>query len=682
MNITKEQIRDFSEKALKADGNISHQDKRLYEFVGAYIYEDEKGNFLHARPRWENLITGTKWLRPVCEKGGKLSLGLPEYRNGKPLFNLPRIKDADTVYFVEGEKVAGWLNRIGLVATTCGGAQDHDKADLTPLSGKKVYLWPDNDHAGRSHVEAVRSLLNGLECTTQLIDIDALGLPLKGDAYDYLKARHIGIFNKPSVEALKTAKDAVLALPFVAQVGPENLLKPVIQGETKSGAAIAKKPQPEIKVNLIKGTDIKMRPITWLWDMWLPSGKLTMLGGAGGTGKTTLALGLAATITTGGVFPDHSRYCGRSNVLIWSSEDDPEDVIMPRLAAMGADRSRIYILTGSTEDGKRRGFDPAADIEVLKRAIDEIGGVALIIIDPIVGMVKGNMNNANEVRQSLDPLVEFAQDQQCAIIGISHLGKGSQGKDPAERLLGSQAFTALPRMVWVTVTNKETQDRVLVRAKTNISPKDGGFTYSIEQKEIDGIHTSIVMWKEAVEGYAHDILSDAENIDEEGEDGCGAETARDFAKQFLIDILGSQDRIGNEVKSEAKDADISAATLRRAADELGVKKYKSITLGKYVWSLRNSSEKEAMQLAYSGCSIDGGLVAHSSEGEQPEQPEQPHIDKGPQLAQICENKLVAHLAHPFDTEQAGGNFPEIPSKEQMDASWDRIINEPDERVFL
>lgn len=428
-----------------------------------------------------------------------------------------------------------------------------------------------------------------------------------------------------------------------------------------------KKPQPEIKVNLINGADIKMRPITWLWDMWLPSGKLTMLGGAGGTGKTTLALGLASTITTGGIFPDHSRYCGKSNVLIWSSEDDPEDVLMPRLMAMGADRTRIYILTGSTEDGKRRGFDPVADIEVLKQAINNVGGVALIIIDPIVGMVKGNMNNANEVRQSLDPLVEFAQDQQCAIIGISHLGKGSQGKDPAERLLGSQAFTALPRMVWVTVTNKETQDRVLVRAKTNISPKDGGFTYSIEQKEIDGIHTSIVMWKDAVEGYAHDILSDAESIDEDGEDGYGTETARDFAKQFLTDILGAQDRIGNEVKSEAKDADISAATLRRASEELGVKKYKSITLGKYVWSLRNSTEKEAMQLAYSGCSTDGGQVAHSPEGEQPEQPEQPHIDKGSQLAHFSENKQVAHLAHHFDSEQAGGNLgqnaPEIQDSE-------------------
>ena len=676
--ITREQVKEVAVKMFNADSNINQADKPAYEFEGAFIYENQDGEFLHARPRFRNPLTGNKWIRALSFDGTKPVYKMPEYPNGKPLYNLPKIKDADVVYFVEGEKVAAWLGRIGLVATTCGGAQDHDKADLTPLRGKTVYLWPDFDEAGKKHMQAVKSLLIELGCTTHLIDIDALGLPPKGDAFDYLKAHHAGIFNNPSAEVLKAAKDAVLGLALVAKIEAENLIKPETQRETKPSTAIAKKPQPEIKVNLINGADIKMRPITWLWDMWLPSGKLTMLGGAGGTGKTTLALGLASTITTGGIFPDHSRYCGKSNVLIWSSEDDPEDVLMPRLMAMGADRTRIYILTGSTEDGKRRGFDPVADIEVLKQAINNVGGVALIIIDPIVGMVKGNMNNANEVRQSLDPLVEFAQDQQCAIIGISHLGKGSQGKDPAERLLGSQAFTALPRMVWVTVTNKETQDRVLVRAKTNISPKDGGFTYSIEQKEIDGIHTSIVMWKDAVEGYAHDILSDAESIDEDGEDAYGTETDRDFAKQFLTDILGSQDRIGNEVKSEAKDADISAATLRRASEELGIKKYKSITLGKYVWSLRNSTEKEAMQLAYSGCSTDGGQVAHSSEGEQPEQPEQPHIDKGSQLAQISENKQVAHLAHHFDSEQAGGNLAQNPTngailtKQELDESGDRF----------
>jgi putative DNA primase/helicase len=372
------------------------------------------------------------------------------------------------------------------------------------------------------------------------------------------------------------------------------VLAPIAISETGKAVVVSEKPldRSVIKVNLIKGSTIKMRPITWLWDQWLPSGKLTMLGGAGGTGKTTLALGLASTITTGGIFPDHSRYCGKSNVLIWSSEDDPEDVLMPRLSAMGADLSRIYILEGTVEGGKRRGFDPSVDIERLKQAISQIGGVSLIIIDPIVGMVKGNMNNANEVRQSLDPLVEFAQGQQCAIIGISHLGKGSQQKDPAERLLGSQAFTALPRMVWVTVTNKETGDRVLVRAKTNISRKDGGFTYSIEQKETNGIHTSIVMWKGAIEGLAHEILSDAESIDDDSEGSYGKESAR----KALVEILRHGEMLQKDIKSELTEDGFSWATIRRAKDMGAVFDYKKEFRGVTYWSLENPQNSKGAQI--------------------------------------------------------------------------------------
>ena len=604
--ITKEQIRDFSHKALMADSNINQADKLGYQFAGAFIYQDQSGNFQHARPRWENLTTGNKWLRPVSEKSGKLALGLPEYPNGKPLYNLPKIKDADTVYFVEGEKVAAYLSAVGIVATTCGGAQDHDKADLSPLSGKAVYLWPDNDDAGKKHMEAVRSLLNGLGCTTHLIDIDALGLPLKGDAYDWLKAHHAAIFNKPLAEVLKAAKDAVLGLPLVIQGEAENLIKPNIETGVKPTAAIAKKPQ--IQINLVQGSSVKMRPVIWLIDQWLPMGKLTLLAGAGGTGKTTLALGIAAAITSGGMFPNSQRYLGTSNVLIWSSEDDPEDILTPRLAAMGANLDRVFILKGAKEDDKDRTFNPATDLESLKIALDRVGGVALILLDPVIGIVKGNSDKATDVREGLDPLVEFAQDQQCAIIGISHFGKGGQGKDPAERVLGSQAFTALPRMVWATVIQKETGDRVLVRAKTNLSARDGGFLYSIEQTQYEGIDTSVVAWKGQIEGSSHQIISDAEAVESDDEDDHENNgSSRDFAKRFLVDILAEKDMLTKELKSQAKDADVSWRTIVRAGAELGAKKYNSPMLGGWVWSLKNSSELEAVQSACRSVPSDEGV---------------------------------------------------------------------------
>lgn len=332
-----------------------------------------------------------------------------------------------------------------------------------------------------------------------------------------------------------------------------------------SGLTSTQKARPNIEVQLIKGSNIEMRPVTWLIDQWLPMGKLTLLAGAGGTGKTTLALGIAAAITSGGIFPNNQKYLGRSNVLIWSSEDDPEDILMPRLAAMGADLDKVFILKGAQEDGHDRVFNPATDLDGLKAALNSIGGVALILLDPVIGVVKGNSDKANDVREGLDPLVEFSQNQQCAIIGISHFGKGGQGKDPAERVLGSQAFTALPRMVWATVIDKDTGDRVLVRAKTNLSARDGGFVYSVEQTQYRGIDTSVVVWKGRIEGSSHQIIDAAEAVESDGENRSELGDCAQWLRSYLEDVGGSQEKkiiadlarangFGNSSLYRAKDA--------------------------------------------------------------------------------------------------------------------------------
>jgi len=190
------------------------------------------------------------------------------------------------------------------------------------------------------------------------------------------------------------------------------------------------------------------------------------------------------------------------------------------------------------------------------------------------------------------------------------------------------------------------------------------------------------MWLGAVEGHAHEILSDAESIDEDGEGGGGTESARDFAKQFLDDILSEKDCASNEVKSEAKEADISWATIRRAAEDLGVKKYKSMTLGKWVWSLKNSSEKEAARLIYSTCSSDDEHIAQSPYGGQVEQVEQVHINKGSQLAQTHQKKHVAQVAQPFNSEQVVSNLGQNTSKSEVESSWGEYKNDPQVRVSI
>src|SRR6476469_8713390 len=98
-------------------------------------------------------------------------------------------------------------------------------------------------------------------------------------------------------------------------------------------------------VVLTNGADLTPQPVSWLWRYWLALGKLHILAGAPGQGKTTIAIDMAATVTSGGRWPDGSR-CDAGHVLIWSGEDDPADTLLPRLIAAGADKSRIHFVSG------------------------------------------------------------------------------------------------------------------------------------------------------------------------------------------------------------------------------------------------------------------------------------------------------------------------------------------------
>ncbi len=241
------------------------------------------------------------------------------------------------------------------------------------------------------------------------------------------------------------------------------------------------------KVNAVSAASIKPVAIRWLWPGWLAKGKLHILAGAGGTGKTTLLISLIATITTGGRWPDGSRCSEPGNALIWSSEDDPADTLVPRLAAAGADLNRVHIIQGRINaQGEADPFDPANDIALLRATANEIGGVSLLMLDPIVSAVKGDMHKANDVRRALQGVVDFAEQNLCAVVGISHFAKGGAGSSPADRVIGSQAFSALARTVLVAAKQEGTDMRVLARAKSNIGTDEGGVSYTIEPCDIGG----------------------------------------------------------------------------------------------------------------------------------------------------------------------------------------------------
>jgi putative DNA primase/helicase len=311
-------------------------------------------------------------------------------------------------------------------------------------------------------------------------------------------------------------------------------------------------------------------------------GKLHILAGTPGQGKTTLAMAMAATVTGGGLFPDGSR-SPAGNVLIWSGEDDPADTLVPRLMACCGDPDKVFFITGTKCGADTLPFDPARDIAKLYAAAQKIGGVKLLIVDPVVSAVAGDGHKNNDVRRALQPLVDLAAVCECAVLGITHFSKGGQGTDPTQRVSGSLAFTAVARVVMAAskIKGKDGEDtRILVRTKSNIGPDGGGFNYRLEQTEaLPGIQASRVLWGVSVDGTAQELLTDPN--EEEGEEST---SAIDEAKDFLRQELSGGTTPSKALQSSCKEAGISWRTVRRAGDLMLVIRRKGEN-GSWYWKL-------------------------------------------------------------------------------------------------
>ncbi|HMH12102.1 MAG TPA: hypothetical protein VK578_03250 [Edaphobacter sp.] len=193
------------------------------------------------------------------------------------------------------------------------------------------------------------------------------------------------------------------------------------------------------------------------------------------------------------------------------------------------------------------------------------------LFDPIVTAVTGDMHKANDVRRSLQTIVDFAAECNCAVLGITHFAKGTAGKNSAERVIGSQAFAALARMVLVAAKEEESNRRVFTRAKSNNSIDTGGYSYTIEALALNqGIVATRVVWGEALEGSSRSILADAEGV-EADRHGKKMEEARNF----LHNALGNGPVPVIEVKAQARNAGIASVTLQRAKESMNVESVKS-----------------------------------------------------------------------------------------------------------
>ncbi len=309
-----------------------------------------------------------------------------------------------------------------------------------------------------------------------------------------------------------------------------------------------KEPATEPPVPMIRMSEVQEVAVEWLWEPYLPFGKLTILQGNPGEGKTYFAMQLAAACTNRRPLPNMEPL-EPFNVIYQTAEDGLGDTVKPRLLEAGADLDRVMVI----DDGDK---PLTLSDKRLERAIRE-NHAKLLIIDPVQAFLGADvdMNRANEVRPIFRKLGEIAQDTGCAIILIGHLNKAA-GSQSTYRGLGSIDITAVVRsLLFIGKVKNDPTTRVLIQEKSSLAPPGKSLAFSLG----DG---NGFQWIGEYDMTADELLAGVEHM----------ETKAEQAEKLILDLLADgKQMLSADIDKAAAQRGISARTVRTAKQSLGNK---------------------------------------------------------------------------------------------------------------
>ena len=305
--------------------------------------------------------------------------------------------------------------------------------------------------------------------------------------------------------------------------------------------------EQKIKLKMIRMSEVQSQEIEWLWYPFIPYGKLTIIQGDPGDGKTTMVLNLAAKLSKGEALDENMKVTGPVNVIYQTAEDGLADTVKPRLELAGADCERIIVIDES--DKSLSMVD-----ERLEQAIVRTGA-RLLILDPIQAYLGGgmDMNRANEARDMTKKLGALAEKTKCAIILIGHMNKAS-GNKAAYRGMGSIDFFAVARSVLlVGRVEGESNTRAVVQIKNNLAAFGHPKAFALSEDGFKWLGDYEITVDEVLGG----ITPKANKMEQ--------------AKQMLRELAETQSAVlSNEIFDRANELGISKRTLENAKKELGV----------------------------------------------------------------------------------------------------------------
>lgn len=312
---------------------------------------------------------------------------------------------------------------------------------------------------------------------------------------------------------------------------------------------------------------IETKEIDWLWPGWLPKGMLALLGGYAGDGKSTLTAALAAALSIGGSLPDGTKAPVTNSMLVLT-EDDVSHVVKGRLEIHGADSSRVRTLDNvELPDGSSRLFNLKTDVPLLRQEVVE-QKIGLIVIDPLSGVMgNSDRNSEGEVREILTSLAKMAEETGCTVLGIAHIGKTDGQAKSFQKVMGSTAYTAVARTVWMLSelpadyqTPGDPVKRMLGVAKSNYAVPPMSLQYHRPQD-------APIEWL-GVSPLSVDEVFSRLKKGSDGEKRDPSET--DKAEEWLLEFMDGKRMLASEVEAAAKEEGFKMATMNLAKRRMGL----------------------------------------------------------------------------------------------------------------